>query len=56
VLKFVRYFRYTANAFQEDRMRCMEVGMNGFITKPTMPDKLYEAIFEALENSFRLYV
>jgi CheY-like chemotaxis protein len=41
----------TANAFQEDRMRCMDAGMNGFITKPTVPDKLYSAIFEVLENS-----
>jgi CheY-like chemotaxis protein len=41
----------TANAFQEDRMRCMEAGMTGFITKPTLPEKLYAAIFEALEVS-----
>jgi PAS domain S-box-containing protein len=40
----------TANAFQEDRMRCMEAGMTGFITKPTLPDKLYAAIYEALED------
>jgi PAS domain S-box-containing protein len=39
----------TANAFLEDRMRCMDVGMNGFIAKPMVPETLYAAIFDALE-------
>ena len=38
----------TANAFEEDRQRCMAAGMNAFLTKPVMPDKLYAAIVRAL--------
>ncbi|MDQ8205239.1 ATP-binding protein [Pelagicoccus sp. SDUM812003] len=34
----------TANAMKGDRDRCIAVGMNDYVSKPTRPDKLLEAI------------
>ena len=38
----------TANAFAEDRQRCMEAGMNDFIAKPFVPETLFAMILKWL--------
>jgi two-component system sensor histidine kinase/response regulator len=40
----------TANAFAEDKVRSTEAGMNDFITKPVMPDVLYEILLKWFET------
>ena len=37
----------TANAMKEDRETCLNVGMNGFLTKPIRLESLTAAIHEA---------
>ena len=40
----------TANAFTEDKARCLVAGMNDFVTKPVSPEILYEKILRLLQE------
>lgn len=39
-----RIVAYTANALSEDRRRCQECGMDGFLAKPVSRKELLEAL------------
>ena len=38
----------TAHAMKNDQERCYRAGMDGFLTKPFLPDELYEAVESAV--------
>jgi signal transduction histidine kinase/BarA-like signal transduction histidine kinase len=41
----------TANAFIEDRLRCLEAGMSDFLAKPVAPSVLYETLVRWLAKA-----
>jgi CheY-like chemotaxis protein len=40
----------TANAYEEDRRRCINAGMSDFLTKPFKPEQVYDALLKWLTH------
>lgn len=41
----------TANAFDEDRVRCIDAGMTDFLPKPVVPEEFCATLFHWLHPS-----
>jgi signal transduction histidine kinase/CheY-like chemotaxis protein/HPt (histidine-containing phosphotransfer) domain-containing protein len=41
----------TAHALRGDQANCIEAGMNGYLTKPIVPERLYDVLEETLDGS-----
>ena len=52
-LNNVHIIALTANAFLEDKERCLQGGMNDFLTKPLSPNTLYEVVMNFILNQFK---
>ncbi|MBQ6091545.1 MAG: response regulator [Lachnospiraceae bacterium] len=52
-LSSVPILAMTADAFEEDRKRCFDHGMDGYISKPFKPDQLAAAIEKATRGNYR---
>jgi len=44
----------TANAFADDRVQCLDAGMNDFIAKPVDPDRLFVVMLDWLRQRSQL--
>jgi two-component system sensor histidine kinase/response regulator len=44
----------TANIYAEDRLACLEAGMNDFITKPVEPENLFDTVLNWLQMDKRV--
>ena len=46
-----KYYIMTADAFDESIQDAKKAGMNGYVTKPVDPDKLYRTLSELIPVS-----
>lgn len=50
-IKQVPIIAMTANAFADDKERCLAAGMNGFLSKPVLPEELFSILLASLLES-----